>query len=206
MAGRLQMPAETPELGACLPANRRVMEASHRGWRALALATGVALLLGAPPPDPATWPDRERKLSFYHTHTGERLDVVYWRDGRYLPAELARVDRFLADFRTGDAVEIDPSLLDFIHDVQAMLGSDGTFEVISAYRSPATNEMLRRRDAASGVARKSQHLHGKAIDVRLQGVATAELRDAAVALARGGVGYYAASDFVHMDTDRVRYW
>ncbi|MDX1499969.1 MAG: DUF882 domain-containing protein [Woeseiaceae bacterium] len=181
------------------------MEALHRGWRALALATGVALLLGGPPPDQGTFPERERQLSFYHTHTGQQLDVVYWRDGRYVPAELARVDRFLSDFRTGDVVEIDPALLDLIHDVQSLVGG-GTYEVISAYRSPATNEMLRRRGATSGVAEKSQHLHGKAIDVRLQGVPTAELRDAAITLGRGGVGYYAASDFVHMDTDRVRHW
>ncbi len=182
------------------------MEAIFRGWRVLALATGCALLLGAPPRDQGTSPDRERQLSFYHTHTGQRLDVVYWRDGRYVPAELARVDRFLSDFRTGDVVEIDPTLLDLIHDVRSALGSDGTYEVISAYRSPATNEMLRQRSAASGVAQRSQHLHGKAIDVRLQGVASAELRDAAIALGRGGVGFYAASDFVHMDTDRVRHW
>jgi uncharacterized protein YcbK (DUF882 family) len=148
----------------------------------------------------------ERELSFFHTHTGKRLEVVYWRDGDYNPDALEQINHFLADFRTGDLAEIDPALLDIIYDVRASLGSDGTYEVISAYRSPKTNEMLRGRSASSGVAKNSQHLLGKAIDVRLEGVPTAKLRDAAIRLQRGGVGYYEESDFVHMDTGRVRRW
>ena len=148
----------------------------------------------------------ERELSFFHTHTGKRLAVVYWRDGDYNPDALEQINHFLADFRTGDLAEIDPALLDIIYDVRASLGSDGTYEVISAYRSPKTNEMLRGRSASSGVAKNSQHLLGKAIDVRLEGVPTAKLRDAAIRLQRGGVGYYEESDFVHMDTGRVRRW
>jgi uncharacterized protein YcbK (DUF882 family) len=132
--------------------------------------------------------------------------VVYWRDGDYNPDALEQINHFLADFRTGDLAEIDPALLDIIYDVRASLGSDGTYEVISAYRSPKTNEMLRGRSASSGVAKNSQHLLGKAIDVRLEGVPTAKLRDAAIRLQRGGVGYYEESDFVHMDTGRVRRW
>ena len=148
----------------------------------------------------------QRELSFYHTHTGKRLEVVYWRDGGYDAAALEQVNQFLSDFRTGDIVEIDPLLLDVIYDVRASLGSDATYQVISAYRSPKTNDMLRGRSASSGVAKKSQHLLGKAIDVRLEGVPSAELRDAAIRLQRGGVGYYEDSDFVHMDTGRVRRW
>ena len=148
----------------------------------------------------------KRELSFYHTHTGKRLDVVYWQDGDYVDSALEEINMFLSDFRTGDRIEMDPALLDVIYDVRASLGSDGTYQIISAYRSPKTNEMLRNRSAASGVAKKSQHLLGKAIDVRLEGVKTADLRDAAVRLQRGGVGYYHASDFVHMDTGRVRRW
>jgi uncharacterized protein YcbK (DUF882 family) len=148
----------------------------------------------------------QRELSFFHTHTGKQLEVVYWQDGQYDPAALEEINRFLSDFRTGDIVEIDPQLLDVIYDVRASLGSDGTYQVISAYRSPKTNEMLRGRSASSGVAKKSQHLLGKAIDVRLEGVPTAELRDAAIKLQRGGVGFYEDSDFVHMDTGRVRRW
>jgi uncharacterized protein YcbK (DUF882 family) len=151
-------------------------------------------------------PTEKRQLSFHHTHTGKRLNVVYWEDGNYVPDALADINRFLFDFRTGDRVEMDPTLLDLIYDVRASLGSDGVYQVVSAYRSPQTNEMLRGRSAASGVAKKSQHVLGKAIDVRLEGVRTAELRDAAIRLQRGGVGFYESSDFVHMDTGRVRRW
>ena len=147
-----------------------------------------------------------RELSFYHTHTGKHLNVVYWEDGRYVDEALDEVNRFLSDFRTGDVTVMDRHLLDLIYDVRDSLGGEGTYQIISAYRSPKTNEMLRNRSASSGVAKKSQHLLGKAIDVRLMGVPTAELRDAAIRLQRGGVGYYEASDFVHMDTGRVRRW
>jgi uncharacterized protein YcbK (DUF882 family) len=147
-----------------------------------------------------------RELSFYHTHTGKRLNVVYKRDGEFLGSALDEINAFLSDFRTGDIVEMDPELLDLIYDVRASLGSDGTYQIISAYRSPKTNEMLRNRSASSGVATKSHHILGKAIDVRLEGVKTAELRDAALQLQRGGVGFYEKSDFVHMDTGRVRRW
>ena len=148
----------------------------------------------------------ERELSFYHTHTGKRLNVVYWQDGEYVDAALEEINTFLSDFRTGDRVEMDPALLDVIYDVRESLGSTGTYQIISAYRSPETNEMLRNSSASSGVARKSQHVLGKATDVRLEGVRTADLRDAAIRLQRGGVGYYEKSDFVHMDTGRVRRW
>lgn len=148
----------------------------------------------------------ERELSFYHTHTGNRLNVVYWQDGDYVDSALEDINVFLSDFRTGERVEMDPALLDVIYDVRESLGSTGTYQIISAYRSPKTNEMLRGRGASSGVARKSQHVLGKAIDVRLEGVRTSDLRDAAIRLQRGGVGYYEKSDFVHMDTGRVRRW
>jgi uncharacterized protein YcbK (DUF882 family) len=148
----------------------------------------------------------ERQLSFYHTHTGKRLDVVYSRDGSYVPSALEEINHFLFDFRTGDAVEMDPELLDLIYDVRTELGSSNPFHVVSAYRSPKTNEMLRGKNQNSGVAKNSQHLLGKAIDVRLEGVKTAALRDQALALKRGGVGYYEESDFVHLDTGRVRRW
>lgn len=149
---------------------------------------------------------KTKELSFYHTHTGERLSVVYWRDGNYLPSALTDINDFLSDFRTGDRVEIDPQLLDLIYDVRSALDSDGAYQIVSAYRSPQTNEMLRQRSGNSGVAKNSHHLLGKAIDVRLEGVKTAQLRDQALAMRRGGVGYYEASDFVHMDTGRVRSW
>lgn len=148
----------------------------------------------------------ERELSFYHTHTGQRLDIVYSRNGSYVPGALEEINHFLFDFRTGDAAQMDPELLDLIYDVREALGSSGTYQVVSAYRSSQTNEMLRGRSANTGVAKNSQHVLGKAIDVRLEGVKTARLRDEALAMKRGGVGYYEASNFVHLDTGRPRSW
>jgi len=146
----------------------------------------------------------DRLLSFLHTHTDKRLTVTYYRDGAYVPEALAELNRFLFDFRTGDVVEIDPALFDILHSLQQATGSTGTFEVISAYRSPETNEMLRRR--SSGVAKRSQHVLGKAIDVRLTDVDTSILRDVALSMKSGGVGYYPGSNFIHVDTGRVRRW
>ena len=169
-------------------------------------APWTALLLGAVLPSAlnlAATPE-ERRLSFFHTHTGESIEIVYARDGSYLSPALTTINDFLADFRTDDVGAMDPVLLDILYELRESLGSDGTYEVISAYRSPATNEMLRSQ--STGVARDSQHLRGKAIDVRLRGTATSRLRDAAIALERGGVGYYPESDFVHLDTSRVRSW
>lgn len=146
----------------------------------------------------------EKQLSFYHTHTGKKLDVTFSRGGEFIDSALKEVNEFLSDFRTGDIIEIDPHLLDLIYDVRESLGSKGRFEVISAYRSPKTNNMLRGR--SSGVARNSQHLLGKAIDVRLPDIELPKLRDAALAQKCGGVGYYAESNFVHIDTGRIRRW
>ena len=145
-----------------------------------------------------------RQLSFYHTHTQLSLDVVYYQNGEYVDSALTRVNRFLKDFRTGDIAEMDPKLLDILYDLRNELGSDETYEVISAYRSPKTNEMLRAN--GGGVAKNSQHLLGNAIDVRLRGTKTDRLRDKALEMQRGGVGYYQKSDFVHLDTGRVRRW
>jgi uncharacterized protein YcbK (DUF882 family) len=152
---------------------------------------------------PAALAGNERSLAFRHTHTDERLEVVYFAQGRYLPDPLARIDRLLRDFRTGETRPIDRELIDLLFALRAACGG-GTFEIISGYRSPQTNRMLRR--SSSGVAAQSLHLEGRAIDVRLAGFATARLRDAAIALGRGGVGHYPDSDFLHIDTGRVRAW
>ena len=173
--------------------------------RLLPIAFGLTLASAAPVSQ-GNIATETRELSFYHTHTGRRLTVTYWEDGNYVVSALDEINVFLSDFRTGDLVEMDPELLDIIYDARESLGSSATYQVISAYRSPQTNEMLRNRSASSGVARTSQHLLGKAIDVRLEGVDSAQLRDAAISLQRGGVGYYQDSDFVHMDTGRVRRW
>ena len=165
------------------------------------LATSLAGLLA--PVKHALGMD-EKRLSFYHTHTGKKLDVTFARGDEFIQPALKEINDFLSDFRTGDATEIDPELLNLIYDIRESLGSKGRFEVISAYRSPKTNDMLRSR--GSGVAKNSQHLKGKAIDIRLDDVELPKLRDAALAQKRGGVGYYAKSNFVHIDTGRVRRW
>lgn len=168
----------------------------------LALVGLAATATVAPPRDVRA--ADARQLSFYHTHTQQSLDVVYYENGKYVDSALNEINRFLKDFRTGDIAEMDPKLLDILHDVRNELGSNEAYEVISAYRSPKTNEMLRSK--SGGVARNSQHVLGNAIDVRLRGVPIEDLRDIALDMKRGGVGYYQQSDFVHMDTGRVRRW
>jgi uncharacterized protein YcbK (DUF882 family) len=144
-----------------------------------------------------------RSLSFVHTHTGEALDCTYYQGG-YAPTQLVRVNHFLRDFRTGEVHRIDPGVLDILFDLKTRAWCDEPFHVISGYRSPRTNAMLRRR--STGVAPHSLHMRGQAIDVRLPGVPTKRLQELALTLQRGGVGYYAKSDFVHLDTGRVRFW
>jgi uncharacterized protein YcbK (DUF882 family) len=145
-----------------------------------------------------------RTLSFVHTPTGETLRAVYFRDGCYQNDCLTQVDYLLRDFRSGDVHRIDPGVLDILFALQARADREAPFEVISGYRSPATNALLHRR--SEGVAVHSMHLEGRAIDVRLSGYSTERLAAQARALARGGVGYYARSDFVHVDTGRIRHW
>ena len=148
--------------------------------------------------------DASRTLKFYHTHTGKVLEVTYYRRGEYDPEALALIRVYLADWRDGQQQDLDPDLMDILWRIQIATGNANTWEVISAYRSPQTNEMLRSR--SSGIAKKSQHLVGNAIDVRLRGLDLEVLRDTARSLKLGGVGYYPGSDFVHVDTGRVRYW
>lgn len=145
-----------------------------------------------------------RALSFVHLHTGEKLLVEYFQAGVYQPDALAAVNHLLRDFRSGDVGEMDPGLLDLLHALSRATASRQPFQIISGYRSSATNETLRLR--SSGVASASLHLSGRAIDIRLADVPLERLRDAARSLRLGGVGYYPRSDFVHVDTGRVRAW
>jgi uncharacterized protein YcbK (DUF882 family) len=174
--------------------------------RFLTSMAGVAMAVAAPGviASTATAPVRDRELSFYNTHTGEKLSATYWSDGSYLDDGLEQISWLLRDHRTGIASPIDPELLDLLHQLQAKIEHQGEFHVISGYRSPATNDMLSKR--SSGVAKHSYHMLGKAIDVRLPDFDTLQLRKAAKSLKGGGVGYYASSDFVHLDVGRVRYW
>jgi uncharacterized protein YcbK (DUF882 family) len=146
-------------------------------------------------------------LRFFHTHTGERLNIVY-RDGDgqdYDQESLARLNRYLRDHRTGEIHEYDPRVFDLLHDLTAALGNPGLeIHVICGYRTPGSNEFLRTH--GHGVAVHSLHMQAMAIDIRVPGIPTVQLRDAALALHRGGVGYYAASNFVHIDIGRVRRW
>ena len=148
--------------------------------------------------------EEARELRFYHTHTGERLSIVYRNADGYVPEALDELNRFLADFRTGERRAIDPALFDILSAMQQRASSTGTYEVISAYRSPETNAALHAK--SSGVAEHSLHMVGKAIDLRLTDVELAHLRDVAWSLQLGGVGYYPDSNFIHVDTGRVRHW
>jgi len=166
----------------------------------LQLAAGLAL---AGPLDSLAALSPQPSLAFHHTHTGERLKINYSCDG-CSPAARNRLNTFLRDFRTGDVHPIDPALLDILYNIQQESGSSGIIEVISGYRSPQTNALLRSK--SSGVAKKSLHMQGQAIDIRLTDLNTRKLRDIAISLRQGGVGYYAKSNFVHIDTGRVRTW
>ncbi len=168
---------------------------THIG-RAAAVCTVPTSVLGAV--------KESRWLSFYHTHTRATLELAYHDGYNYVPDALARINTFLRDWRSRAIHPIDPSLLDMLLTTRTLLGSEQRFEVLSGYRSPATNELLRKQTA--GVARSSLHMQGRAIRIRLTGVRTRKLQQAALDLGLGGVGYYPKSDFIHLDTGAVRSW
>jgi len=146
-----------------------------------------------------------RKLTFYNTHTDEHLNVRYFTKGKYDRQALKNINHILRDYRTDEIIDIDRSLLDLLYAISVKTRSrEAVFEVISGYRSPATNALLHRE--SPGVAAKSLHIKGKAIDIRLSGYNTRGLHKAAVKLKGGGVGFYPKSDFVHVDVGPVRYW
>lgn len=172
---------------------------SRRRFLAAGVGAAASLLIA-----PTVEAKPARSLSLYHTHTGERLQLTFAEHGRHIPGALAEISRFLRDFRTGEVHPIDPRLLDTLSRLREKAGATASYEIISGYRSPQTNEMLGAR--SNGVAKRSLHMDGRAIDVRLPGVPTDRLRDMAIDLKAGGVGYYGRSDFVHLDTGRVRSW
>lgn len=145
------------------------------------------------------------RLRLYHTHTGEHIDLVYRRAAAYIPEALAQLDRFLRDSRTGEVDHYDPRVFDLLSDLTAAVGRPAAeIQVICGYRTPGSNEYLRTH--TTGVARNSLHMQAEAIDIRLPGVKTADLRNVALSLGRGGVGYYPSSNFIHVDVGRVRRW
>ena len=145
-----------------------------------------------------------RRLRLYHTHTGEGLDRVFWADGRYVPDALTDLSRLLRDHRTNEIAPIAPALLSLLDEIASLLGTGSALHVISGYRSPLTNQTLVER--SDGVAKRSLHMDGRAIDIRIPGRELTAVRDAALSVRGGGVGYYPRSQFVHVDTGRVRSW
>jgi uncharacterized protein YcbK (DUF882 family) len=180
---------ETPSMS-----RRSLLIASAQLTLGLSLFSPAELLAKKSPPE---------SIAFYHTHTGERFELGYI--GKKPPLKVKRsLYSFLRDFRTGEVHPIDFRLMDILYKIKRETSSKGVFEVISGYRSPRTNEKLRSK--SNGVAQKSLHLQGQAIDIRLTDASTKDVRDAALSLRAGGVGYYAKSDFVHIDTGKVRSW
>ena len=149
----------------------------------------------------------ERTLSFFNTHTGERLKSTYCTGGCYRPEALAELNHIMRDFRVNEVKPIDPRVFDLLHELGGTLETDQPFHIISGYRSRETNALLRERGGATtGVASHSLHMVGQAIDIRVPGVKLPHLRDAAKSLKIGGVGFYPDLNFVHVDVGRVRYW
>lgn len=148
--------------------------------------------------------DGARHLAFRNIHTGESFSGVYRVGNKYLPDSFKQINMVMRDFRTDEIYNMDPRVIDILHAVQRMSGRSTPFEVISGYRSPKTNKMLRK--TSSGVAKKSLHMKGKAVDLRMEDFETKRLRDLAINLGAGGVGYYSRSNFVHLDSGDVRSW
>ncbi|HEX9201146.1 MAG TPA: DUF882 domain-containing protein [Acidobacteriaceae bacterium] len=161
-------------------------------------------------PTPATSSvplDEEYHLRMHHLHTGEDIDVVYRIGNSYIPAALDQLNHFLRDHRTEDVSNYDPKEFDLLHAVMTSLGRpNGVIDIVCGYRTPESNQFLRTRGSSTGVAEHSQHMLAKAIDIRVPGVSTAALRNAALALHAGGVGFYPVSQFVHVDVGPVRTW
>jgi uncharacterized protein YcbK (DUF882 family) len=185
---------------------RRVLQAGSvlAGVSAAGLLARAARSQNAAEAQADVQADTPRRIALLNLHTSERLDIEYFRDGAYLPGALSSIEVCLRDFRTGQRHVIDPHLMDDLVEVAHTLGVDPAFKVISGYRSPQTNAYL--HDKSTGVAQHSLHMEGRAIDVRLSGVDCASLATRAMDLKRGGVGYYRASDFVHLDTGAFRTW
>lgn len=198
MTDHTSIPAsEDSTLSKTLLDRRRVL-AFGLGAAALAIASPLQGALAALPQAGT------RTLGLLSTHTDEKITATYWRDGVYDKGALRDIDYVLRDHRTGEVAPIDPQLLDLLVELHRRAGSRKEFQVISGYRSPKTNAML--ASGSGGVAKRSLHMDGKAIDIRLHDVALADLRQTALGMKAGGVGYYRKSDFIHVDTGRVRQW
>lgn len=168
------------------------------------IGANILLPAYATPAAPARAAAPVRQLSFVNTHTGDTFSDAYWENGNYVPDAMSAINHVMRDHRSGESHAIDPRLLDQLHSLKGLVEASAPFQIISGYRSPATNAAL--HEASSGVATRSLHMDGRAIDIRVRGVELTRLRDAALGMNAGGVGYYEASDFIHVDTGRVRRW
>ena len=177
---------------------RRRVLAFGLGAAALAVVSPLKGALAALPQS------GERALGLVNTHTNEKILATYWRNGAYDKGALRDISHVLRDHRSGEVAAMDPNLLDLLVELHRRTGSRQAFQIISGYRSPKTNAML--ASASSGVAKRSLHMDAKAVDLRLRDVDLGDLRQAALSMKAGGVGYYKKSDFVHVDTGRVRQW
>lgn len=146
----------------------------------------------------------ERTLCFYNLHTGESLKTAYWVEGEYIPESLTDINHLMRDFRNNEIKPIDLNLLNLLHAITLQLDTSKPVQLISGYRSPSTNALLHAH--SSGVAKHSLHMDGMAADIRIPGHDLRELHKVAIAMQRGGVGYYPRSDFVHVDVGHLRYW
>jgi len=174
--------------------------------RSAAVATVLGVpMIGRAANAPATAAAmRDRTLRMYNTHTGETVKATYWAEGRFVPEALNDINKLLRDHRNNKVAQIDPKLVLLLDQVSTEVKPGSVVHIISGYRSPETNQML--ADTTNGVARHSMHLDGRAIDVRMPGSSLVDLKKAALRAGGGGVGYYADSQFVHMDTGRIRHW
>jgi len=188
-------------------ARRAHVTAALRTTQCFAVAASLTLL-SANNVDTAVANGDTRTITLHHTHRGDNITVTFKRNGRYDEDGLKKLNHFLRDWRTDDATTMDPQLFDAVWEVSREFGSDKQIHIISSYRSPRTNDMLRKRSAASGVARNSLHMQGKAMDFFIPGVPLEKIREAGLRLQRGGVGFYptSGSPFVHMDVGNVRHW
>lgn len=197
-SSKLSLSKPSPSTSTSRTSSRRTFLRMIGGLTA-GLAVSSSALAKLPSPKSA-----QRKMSFYHLHTGESLEASTYANGDFSIQSLREVNHLLRDHRTDEVIDIDTQLLSLLGDLQQLLGTSKPFHIISGYRSPKTNNMLSQN--STGVAKKSLHMQGKAIDIRIPGVDIKHLHKGALALKSGGVGLYSRSDFVHLDVGRVRYW
>jgi uncharacterized protein YcbK (DUF882 family) len=176
---------------------------SRRAFLGASLAASGTLLV--PSFAQAAEQPASRRLRFYNTHTAEAIDITYFEQGVYHDEALAEIDFILRDFRANKAAPMARGVIDLVHDITRTLDTDKPVHIISGYRSPETNALL-RKTGGGGVAKRSLHMDGVAIDIRIPGRDLVKVRDAARSLQRGGVGFYTKENFVHVDTGRVRHW